>query len=664
MKYKFLLLFILAYAWSYAQETKSQLTTRFDVIRNETATGGNTRARIANAYQELADGTIGIDPVHATGTDTYLGSLIGLDSYSGHIVFVTFLNPNTGAATLNLNSIGASNLMKDSNGDGTWEALDAGDLQSGTLYRVYHDGSRWQVDLGGAAGVESVTGDGVDNTDPANPVVELDLQDVLNNGATAVLNSNMSITGKGGTHSFILDSLESFAIESMESSSRPRTRIESGFTGLVLWTGNPFGTGNVFYTEHNSSTTDPYFNWQLYDSANEVSFAMQLGMLHDGLSINVDPIFGGGGTMKLRPSYGNVAFSGAVIGTGVWVRSGDKGDVTVGGISSTSPDFTLSVDLGIAEIIGKDPTSLDLPQVDTVARVIGMLHADSSLVLIDRSTLGSYTNEQAQDAVGSMIDASLTYVDGTPLLQRSALTGDVTAAAGSNTTAIATGAIVNSDVNASAGIDATKLADGSVSNSELQSLGTITTVSNGYLLKYNTSTGRIEQGGLYFLSDYILGNSFNTGALWLMEDYGVLVHTGDLDVNAWDSLRLYSGDGVLTFNGVRIDIVSNTTSTAGSTITIDMLGAQQRVVQGSASFSTPKTVAMDNEDDALNFTFSFQITDVAAVLTLPTDFLLGAIPAGSTWDGDDWTPDQTGTYIMAGIQVGSNWHVNISGPYN
>jgi hypothetical protein len=46
----------------------------------------------------------------------------------------------------------------------------------------------------------------------------------------------------------------------------------------------------------------------------------------------------------------------------------------------------------------------------------------------------SYTDEQAQDAVGAMVDGSLTYVDATPLLQRAALTGDVTAAAGSNVT--------------------------------------------------------------------------------------------------------------------------------------------------------------------------------------------------------------------------------------
>lgn len=57
------------------------------------------------------------------------------------------------------------------------------------------------------------------------------------------------------------------------------------------------------------------------------------------------------------------------------------------------------------------------------------------------SSTGGYTDEQAQDAIGAMIDSSLAYVDATPLLQRAALTGDVTASAGSNATTIANSAV-------------------------------------------------------------------------------------------------------------------------------------------------------------------------------------------------------------------------------
>jgi hypothetical protein len=71
---------------------------------------------------------------------------------------------------------------------------------------------------------------------------------------------------------------------------------------------------------------------------------------------------------------------------------------------------------------------------------------------------GSYTNEEAQDAVGAMINSTLVYTDGTPLLERAAISGDITIALGSNTAAIGSGVIVNDDVNASAGIVLTKLA--------------------------------------------------------------------------------------------------------------------------------------------------------------------------------------------------------------
>ena len=52
-----------------------------------------------------------------------------------------------------------------------------------------------------------------------------------------------------------------------------------------------------------------------------------------------------------------------------------------------------------------------------------------------------YTDEMAQDAVGAMVDATLVYTDATPLLSRAALTGDVTASAGSNATTIANDAV-------------------------------------------------------------------------------------------------------------------------------------------------------------------------------------------------------------------------------
>lgn len=56
---------------------------------------------------------------------------------------------------------------------------------------------------------------------------------------------------------------------------------------------------------------------------------------------------------------------------------------------------------------------------------------------------GSYTDEQAQDAVGAMIDTTLVYTDLTPSLVRAALTGNVTAPEGSNATTIANDVVSN-----------------------------------------------------------------------------------------------------------------------------------------------------------------------------------------------------------------------------
>ncbi len=69
--------------------------------------------------------------------------------------------------------------------------------------------------------------------------------------------------------------------------------------------------------------------------------------------------------------------------------------------------------------------------------------ADAAQETADAAVAATYTNEMAQDAVGGMVDATLVYVDATPLLTRAALTGDVTAAQASNATTIANDAVSN-----------------------------------------------------------------------------------------------------------------------------------------------------------------------------------------------------------------------------
>jgi hypothetical protein len=111
-----------------------------------------------------------------------------------------------------------------------------------------------------------------------------------------------------------------------------------------------------------------------------------------------------------------------------------------------------------------------------------------------------YTDEQAQDAVGAMIDGSLTYVDGTPLLQRAALTGDVAASAGSNSTTIANDAVTFAKFQNIT--DARLLGRSAGSSGDMQeiTIGAGLTLSGGSL---SASGG----GGTYYAPTTLVANS-------------------------------------------------------------------------------------------------------------------------------------------------------------
>jgi len=104
---------------------------------------------------------------------------------------------------------------------------------------------------------------------------------------------------------------------------------------------------------------------------------------------------------------------------------------------------------------------------------------------------------------------------------------------------------------------------------------------------------------------------------------------------------------------------SASASTAGGTITLDMNSLRQRLFVGSASFAAAKILALSNTTNALLFSFVFQVTNVAAVITMPADFIM----ADPFFDGDDWTPAVIGVYELGGTWNGTGWVVKIAGPF-
>ena len=103
-------------------------------------------------------------------------------------------------------------------------------------------------------------------------------------------------------------------------------------------------------------------------------------------------------------------------------------------------------------------------------------------------------------------------------------------------------------------------------------------------------------------------------------------------------------------------------STASGTIlTLDMNSQISRSFVGSATFATAKVIAMSNTTNSLFFNFFFEVTNVAAVITAPGDWLMST----EDFDGTDWSPPETGKYEMGGSFDDTNnvWYVKIAGPF-
>lgn len=100
---------------------------------------GNAAARnqyLAAGQQQDNDCIYGV----ASGTDTYtLTPTPAITAYvAGQEFIVKFTNANTGAATLNVSSVGAKDITK-----GVSTALVAGDIVAAQLYRCRYDGTRF-----------------------------------------------------------------------------------------------------------------------------------------------------------------------------------------------------------------------------------------------------------------------------------------------------------------------------------------------------------------------------------------------------------------------------------------------------------------------------------------------------------------------------------------
>jgi hypothetical protein len=140
---------------SWGQNTDAQNTTLFNVIRNETSPGGNTKGRIADAFEALNRSKESrIPPISVTGIDTYSASIPAYVTTlsTGRSFIISVANNNTGPSTINItpsggSSFGAKDLKRNDGSD-----LEANDLTSGGYYVIVYNGVNFRVLNAGVSG--------------------------------------------------------------------------------------------------------------------------------------------------------------------------------------------------------------------------------------------------------------------------------------------------------------------------------------------------------------------------------------------------------------------------------------------------------------------------------------------------------------------------------
>lgn len=165
-------------------------------------------------------------------------------------------------------------------------------------------------------------------------------------------------------------------------------------------------------------------------------------------------------------------------GAGAWTQAatGGVGDATWGMISGTLSNQTdLQTALNGKQASGSYATGTGSANGTNTGDQVSIVGISGTKAQFDTAVtdgnflyvgdVTQYTDEQAQDAVGAMVDSTLVYNDGAPSLSRAGLTGAVTASSGSNATAL--GSFTLSQLN-------TALSDADVSTGGGTATGTNT----------------------------------------------------------------------------------------------------------------------------------------------------------------------------------------------
>jgi hypothetical protein len=336
------------------------------------------------------------------------------------------------------------------------------------------------------------------------PIAESDvtglIADLLAKVATTrLINTTAPITGGGdlsADRTIAISAASGAAAGSMSAADKTKLDAISGTntgdqTSIVGITGTKaqFDTavsdGNILYVGDITQYTDE--------------------MARDALGVAL--VAGANVTITVNDGADTITIASSI--TGATLADGDYGDIV-----ASSSGTVLTIDTGVvtlakmanmatSSLIYRRTAGTGAPEVNTLATLktdlllTGTNSGDQTSIVGITGTkaqfdtactdgnflyvgdVTTFSDEAAQDAVGAMVDGSLTYVDATPLLQRAALTGDVTAAAGSNATTLA-----------NANYSATVTATGTPPTNAIGYLGAPQNIQNGSYTTLMTDAGK------------------------------------------------------------------------------------------------------------------------------------------------------------------------------
>jgi hypothetical protein len=133
-----------------------------------------------------------------------------------------------------------------------------------------------------------------------------------------------------------------------------------------------------------------------------------------------------------------------------------------------------------------------------------------------------------------------------------------------------------------------------------------------------------------------------------------------------------SSDGwaLYLYNGPAANDIANTTLliSQGNAVVVDPAagialnfdGRKNRKFVTTANIATPKIITVTNDANKGHLDYTFPISDVAGVLTMPATFKMNDVRKV----GNDWTPDAVGRYKLVGDWDDTNWNLDMYGPYS